>query len=82
MKTTQTFESTVGGKDILLPGASLLLVESIGDDDDDDDNVERWRRVGFMSVSVPADPEEGDLNVAVLKEMEVERWGWREIKLV
>ena len=75
MQTSRLWKSIVPGKDQYLPRASILMLESVS-------GADKWRRVGFFSVSVPADPEKDDLNVRFLDEMERARWGWREVSIV
>lgn len=75
MQTSRLWTSTVGGKDLYLPGASILILESTGE-------AGKWRRVGFVSVSVPANPDADDLNVRFLDEMKGAKWGWRKVNIV
>ena len=75
MMTDRLFQNQFTGKEVNLPGAGLLMLESTGSTDE-------FRRVGFMSVSVPADPDKGDLNVRLLDEMKAAKWEQRQMKLI
>lgn len=76
MQTSRLWTSMVaGGKDIYLPRASILILESTGEAD-------TWRRVGLCSVSVPAFPDADDLDLRLLDEMKRAKWEWRKVNLV
>ena len=75
MQTSQLLTLMLGGKDQYLPTASLLILESTGEAD-------KWRRVGFFSVSVPFYPDVDDLNLRFLDEMKRAKWEWRKVNIV
>ncbi|CAF9905836.1 MAG: hypothetical protein ALECFALPRED_001360 [Alectoria fallacina] len=75
MQTSRLWSSMGEGKDVYLPGASILILESTGEAD-------KWRRVGFFSISVPAYPDADDLNVQFLDEMKRAKWEWRKVIIV
>lgn len=75
MRTSRLRTSTVGGKDMYLPGASILILESAGEGN-------KWRRVGFFPVNVPMSPDADDLNLRFLDEMKRAKWEWREVSIM
>ena len=75
MRTSQWWISTVGGKDMYSPRASILILESAGE-------TNKWRRVGFFQVNVPMSPDADDLNLRFLDEMKRAKWEWREVSIV
>lgn len=75
MRTSRLLTSNFGGKDHYMPGASILMLESAG-------GADKWRRVGFFSVSVPFSPDADDENLQILDEMERVKWEWRKVSLV
>ncbi len=75
MQTSRLWTSTVLREDVYLPKASIMIIESVGEAD-------RWRRVGFFSVSVQAYPDADDLDVQFLSEMKKAKWEWRNVNIV
>ena len=75
MRTSRLWTSTVGGKNHYLPRASILMLESTGE-------VDKWRRVGFFSVSVPIYSDADDLNLRFLDEMKRAKWEWRKVSIL
>lgn len=75
MQTSRLWTAMAGFKDHLLPRAGILMLESTGEAD-------KWRRVGFFSVSVPMSPDADDLNLRFFDEMKRRKWEWRKVSIV
>ena len=76
MKTRRRMKSTVSWlQDQDMPGASILMLESTG-------KADRWRRVGFFSVTRSFDAEPDERAPRFLDEMRRARWEWRKVIIV
>ena len=51
------------------------MLESTGE-------VDNWRRVGFLSVSIPMSPDANDSNLRFLDEMKRAKWEWKKVIIV
>ena len=77
MKHSRSSHSTIGTqKEMYMPGASFLILETTGVAHNE------YRRIGCFRVSVPMDPDPGDENVALVEEIQRNKWTWKKIRIV
>lgn len=75
MQTSPPFTSLIKGEDQYLAGASILILGSAHEAD-------KWRCVGFFSVSLPIDPNGDDSDLRSMSEMKRAKWEWRDVTIV
>ena len=46
------------------------------------DHIRPWRRIGFLSISIPLFLDDDDINVRCFEEMKKANWEWREVMIV
>ncbi|KAG7005722.1 hypothetical protein G7Y79_00018g045290 [Physcia stellaris] len=91
MRTSRSSVSEITGIETYRPGAEILILESTEAEKsifrrakhgEEKARKELWRRIAFMPISVPFEPDDEDSNVLFLDEMNKAKWKWTDVTII
>ena len=96
MATSRTTISSLTGKEMYQNRAEILVLESTDIEQGHGpvrvnncfwqwakrDQFRPWRRIGCFAISPQVFPDDDDINLLCLEEMNKANWGWREVMIV
>lgn len=92
MRTSHTSVSEITGIKSYRPGAQILILESTEAEKnsftrrakrgEEKARKELWRRISFMPIGVPFEPDDDDSNVMFLDEMNKAKWKWMDVTII
>ena len=92
MRTSSSSVSEITGAETYRPGAQILILESTEAEEnlvtrrvkrgEEKARKDLWRRIAFMPIGVPFEPDDKDANVLFLDEMNMAKWTWEDVTII